>query len=243
MERSAFVSALTQLKELASLQGNMITSQQLEEQLAVLKLDEEQKNLVLQYLNDARIGINEPVDPDQYIVGEDRNYLDLYLEELKMLPPCSQGKREGLLLAAMSGEKDVREELMQSFLAQVVDVAKLYVGQGVLLEDLIGEGNVALAVVIDMLGSQESAAEAEEMIIQMVMRAMEELVYENHEEQSEMEEILEKANIILEKANELADSLMRKVSLQEVCNETGFKEEEIREILRITGWTVEVIEL
>lgn len=242
MERSVFVEALTQLKELAAMQGNMITTEQLEEQLAVLSLDEEQKALVLQYLKDARIGVDEPTDPDEYVTGEDRKYLDMYLEELKELPPCSESKKEALLLAAMAGEKDVISELIQAFLPQVADIAKLYVGQGVLLEDLIGEGNVALATLMDMLGSQESAAEAQEMIVQMIMSAMEELIYENREEQGELEEILEKANQVLEKANALSEELLRKVTLQEVSEQTGFSVEEIQEILRITGWKVEVID-
>ena len=243
MERSVFVEALTQLKELATMQGNMITTEQLEEQLAVLSLDEEQKTLVMQYLKDARIGVDEPANPDEYVTGEDRKYLDMYLEELKELPPCPDGKKEALLLAAMAGEKDVLTELIQAFLPQVVDIAKLYVGQGVLLEDLIGEGNVALATLMDMLGSQESAAEAEEMIAQMIMSAMEELVYENREEQGELEEILEKANLLLEKANALSEELLRKVTLQEVSEQTGFSVEEIQEILRITGWKIEVIDI
>lgn len=242
MERSAFVAVLTQLKELASMQGNMITTEQLEEQLSVLSLDDEQKALVMQYLKDARIGVDAPVDPDAYVVGEDRNYLEWYLEELKELPACSQSKKEALLMAAMAGERDVIGELTQAFLPQVADVAKLYVGQGVLLEDLIGEGNVALAVVMDMLGSQENAKEAEEMIIQMVMKAMEELIFENREEQGELEEILEKANHVLEKANALSEELLRKVTLEEVSAQTGFTTEEIKEILRITGWKVEVID-
>lgn len=243
MERSVFVEALTQLKELATMQGNMITTEQLEEQLVVLSLDEEQKTLVMQYLKDARIGVDEPANPDEYVIGEDRKYLDMYLEELKELPPCPDGKKEALLLAAMAGEKDVLTELIQAFLPQVVDIAKLYVGQGVLLEDLIGEGNVALATLMDMLGSQESAAEAEEMIAQMIMSAMEELVYENREEQGELEEILEKANLLLEKANALSEELLRKVTLQEVSEQTGFSVEEIQEILRITGWKIEVIDI
>lgn len=243
MDRSVFVEALSQLKELAAMQGNMITSEQLEEQLSVLSLDKEQKSLVLQYLKDARIGVDEPANPDDYMAGEDRQYLDMYLQELKELPPCPSGRKEALLLSAMAGEKDVLGELIQAFLPQVVDIAKLYVGQGVLLEDLIGEGNVALATLMDMLGSQESAAEAEEMIAQMIMKAMEELICENNDEQGELEEILEKANHILEKANALSEELLRKVTLQEVSGQTGYSVDEIGEILKITGWKIEVIDL
>ena len=216
-DSNLFVSALTELKETAVAQGNVISKEQLEEILGDMNLNDEQMDLVYQYLKDAKIGVDEPVDADEYVVGEDRKYLDMYLEELAELPPCSQSKKEALLLSAMAGETSVRDELIQAFLPQVADIAKIYAGQGVLLEDLIGEGNVALAVVMDMLGSQENAGEAEEMVVQMVMKAMESLVYEVQENRDSTSEIAEKANMVLEKANALAEELLRKVTRDEVC--------------------------
>ncbi|MBQ7971855.1 MAG: hypothetical protein IJ291_00160 [Lachnospiraceae bacterium] len=241
-DSNLFVSALTELKETAVAQGNVISKEQLEEILGDMNLNDEQMDLVYQYLKDAKIGVDEPVDADEYVVGEDRKYLDMYLEELAELPPCSQSKKEALLLSAMAGETSVRDELIQAFLPQVADIAKIYAGQGVLLEDLIGEGNVALAVVMDMLGSQENAGEAEEMVVQMVMKAMESLVYEVQENRDSTSEIAEKANMVLEKANALAEELLRKVTRDEVCQETGLSREELDEILRITGWKIEVID-
>lgn len=241
-DSNLFVSALTELKETAVAQGNVISKEQLEEILGDMNLNDEQMDLVYQYLKDAKIGVDEPVDADEYVVGEDRKYLDMYLEELAELPPCSQSKKEALLLSAMAGETSVRDELIQAFLPQVADIAKIYAGQGVLLEDLIGEGNVALAVVMDMLGSQENAREAEEMVVQMVMKAMESLVYEVQENRDSTSEIAEKANMVLEKANALAEELLRKVTRDEVCQETGLSREELDEILRITGWKIEVID-
>ncbi|MBQ3516444.1 MAG: hypothetical protein IJA29_04390, partial [Lachnospiraceae bacterium] len=99
-----------------------------------------------------------------------------------------------------------------------------------------------LAVLMDMLGSQESAKEAEEMIAQMIMEAMENLVYENRSESDSAGEWAEKANLVMEKANALADELLRKVTMEEVANETGMSVEEIAEILQVTGWKIEVID-
>ena len=110
-------------------------------------------------------------------------------------------------------------------------------------DDLDGFPDLLPLPTSSSFGSQESAAEAEEMIAQMIMSAMEELVYENREEQGELEEILEKANLLLEKANALSEELVRKVTLQEVSEQTGFSVEEIQEILRITGWKIEVIDI
>ena len=91
--------------------------------------------------------------------------------------------------------------------------------------------------------AMDRIAELEEMIAQMIMKAMEELICENNDEQGELEEILEKANHILEKANALSEELLRKVTLQEVSEQTGYSVDEIGEILKITGWKIEVIDL
>lgn len=242
LNEATFTRLLTELKETAAVQGNVVTKTQVEEQFEAYYLNDEQMELVYTYLRGAKIGVDEPVDLDTYIEGEDRKYLDMYLEELEQLPKVSQGKKEALLLSAMAGDMSVRNELTEAFLPQVVDIAKLYAGQGVLLEDLIGEGNVALAVLMDMLGSQESAKEAEEMIAQMIMEAMESLVYENQTESEGVGEWAEKANLVMEKANALADDLLRKVTMEEVSKETGMSVEEIAEVLQVTGWKIEVID-
>ncbi len=242
LDEATFTALLTELKENAAVQGNMLTTEQVEEAFEAYNLNEEQMALVYEYLKGAKIGVDEPVDYDAMIEGEDRKYLDMYLEELSKLPPVSDGKKQALLISAMSGDLSVRNELTEAFLPLVVDLAKLYTGQGVLLEDLIGEGNVALAVLMDMLGSQDSPKEAEEMIAQMIMEAMENLVYENRSENESAGEWAEKANLVMEKANALADELLRKVSMEEVSKETGMSVEEIAEVLQVTGWKIEVID-
>lgn len=242
LNEATFTKLLMELKETAAVQGNVLTTEQVEEPFEAYNLNEEQMSLVYEYLKGAKIGVDEPVDLDAMIEGEDRRYLDMYLEELAKLPPVSDGKKEALLLSAMTGDMSVCNELIEAFLPQVVDIAKIYTGQGVLLEDLIGEGNVALTVLMDMLGSQDSAKSAEEMIVQMVMQAMESLIYENQNENESAGEWAEKANLVMEKANALADELLRKVSMEEVSKETGMSVEEIAEVLQVTGYKIEVID-
>ncbi len=242
LNEATFMKLLTELKETAAVQDNILTTEQIQAQFENYDLNEEQMNLVYEYLKGAKIGVDEAVDLEAQIEGEDRKYLDMYLKELETLPPVSQGKKEAMLLSAMAGDTSVQNQLIEAFLPQVVDIAKLYVGQGVLLEDLIGEGNVALAVLMDMLGSQDSAKSAEEMIAQMIMEAMESLVYDNQNEDDGAKEWAKKANFVMEKANSLAEELLRKVSMEEVSRETGMSVEEIAEILQVTGWKIEVID-
>ena len=77
----------------------------------------------------------------------------------------TKGQKEAITLSAMAGERDAQQSLISVYLPQVVEISKLYAGQGVFLEDLIGEGNVALAMGVTMLGCLENASEAEGMLM------------------------------------------------------------------------------
>ena len=76
-------------------------------------------------------------------------------------------------------ETDAKKRLIEIYLPQVIEISKLYTGQGVYIEDLVGEGNLALAQGVTMLGCLEHAKEAEGMLMKMVMDAMEELIQED----------------------------------------------------------------
>ena len=103
----------------------------------------------------------------------------MYEEELAAMESVTAGQREAILLSAMAGETDAKKRLVEIYLPQVIEISKLYTGQGVYIEDLVGEGNLALAQGVTMLGCLEHAKEAEGMLMKMVMDAMEELIQED----------------------------------------------------------------
>ena len=138
-----FARTLEDVKKKAKEQGNCISRKQLEEAFAELGLETDQLALVEDYLEKHKIGIGEPVKPEDYLTGEEIRYLDNYLEEIKGLEEVTEGEREAITLSAMAGDKQAQARLAEIYLPEVVQIAKLYGGQGVYLEDLIGEGNCA----------------------------------------------------------------------------------------------------
>src|SRR5437764_3151283 len=70
--------------------------------------------------------------------------LRLYLREISRIPLLSAGKESYLAERAEQGDRDARNHLIEENLRLVVSIAKKYVGQGLSLEDLIGEGNIGL---------------------------------------------------------------------------------------------------
>lgn len=230
-----FAKTLEQVRKKAKEQGNCIAKEQVEEMFAPLALGEEQMNMVYDYLHQRKIGVGEPVDLDAYLEPEERNYLDAYLEALQELSEVSDGEREAITLSAMAGDVDARNRLIQLYLPEVAEIAKLYAGQGVYLEDLIGEGNVAVTAGVTMLGALEHASEAQGMLGKMIMDAMEDYIAQNAEEVKKDRKILDKVNKVAKAADELYEELQRKVTVEEVMQESGLSRRAIEDAIRMSG--------
>lgn len=243
MERELlFADKLQKLKETAKSQGNLVTEEQVKETFAEFSLEKEQFDLVYDYLKKHKIGIGEPVDADEYLSEEEKNFLQIYLDELEEIAPVSEDEKDAIILSAMAGDASAQERLLTLMLPQVVDMAKLYAGQGVFLEDLIGEGNVAVAMGVKMLGAMEHAAEAEGMLGKMIMDAMETYIAENAEEGKKDRHLADKVNKVADAARELAESYGRKVTEEELAEESGMSLKAIRDAMRISGDKIEDLE-
>lgn len=235
----AFAKVLEAVRKLAQKQGNCISKEQVKEAFEELSLEENQLALVFDYLKNHKVGIDEPVNLDEYLSEKEIDYLEVYKKELAMLKTVSGGEKEAVILSAMAGEKDAQEKLIHLYLPQVVEISRLYSGQGVFLEDLIGEGNVALAQGVTLLGAQENAAKAEGKLIQMIMDAMEEMIEQTLKEADTDKKAVERVNKVADKAKELAEELHRKVTIEELSNETGMSQKSIEEAMRISGFAIE----
>lgn len=243
-KEALFAQALQQIKNLAKEQGGMIEEVQLAEIFAEIdfNMDDSQKELVLDYLQKSGIGIGEPMDPEEYLSKEEVDYLNQYLEEVEQLEKFSDGEKEAITMSAMAGDKDAQNKLVEIYLPYVAEVAKLYAGQGVFLEDLIGEGNVALAMGVGMLDCLEKPSEVQGMLGSMMMDAMEEYIRENASEQQQDKKLADRVNKIAELAREVAEDLGRKVTPEELAEEKGISVKSVLEAVRLSGDKIEDID-
>lgn len=234
-----FAQKLQELKDNARLQGGYLTKEQIEE--AFDYMTAEQLEMVYDYFEKQKVGIGEPIIAEESLSGEDKGYLDYYLQELGELQEIAEGEKRAITMSAMAGDKEAREQMILMYLPQVVEVAKLYTGQGVLLEDLIGEGNAAVVAGVSMIDCLEEPEEAEGMLGKRMMDAMEELVQENSTEGQLNEVIVARVNKIMEAAKDMAEELQREVTKEEVARELHMAIEEIEEAIRISGHGIEYI--
>lgn len=237
-----FAQTLEAVRLKAKEQGGCVSEEQVREAFAAQDLSEEQLQMVFDYLVKHKVGIGKPVDPDEYLTEREKNYLQDYLDEIAVLPVYSQGEMEAFTLSAMAGEQEAQQKLMQCYLRDAADIARLYAGQGVLLEDLIGEGNLALAAGVSMLGSLEKPSEAPGMLAKMMMDAMEDYIRENTANEKTDRKIADKVNLVADKARELAEELHRKVTPEELARESELSLKAILDACRMSGYKIEDIE-
>ena len=237
-----FAKKLEEVRALAADQGGFVKQQQVLEIFEPLGLSDDQLQLVYDYLLKHKVGIDKPLDVDEFLTDEEKNYLQLYLEEIEAFPKYTSGEVEAYTISAMAGDAQAQGKLVEMNLSTVVDIAKLYAGQGVLLEDLIGEGNVALATSVTMLASMEDPKEVPALLGRMIMNAMEEFIEENTKNHEADRKIADKVNKVMEKAKELSEDLNKKVTVQELCEETGMSEKMVRDAIRVSGNAISYIE-
>ena len=93
----------------------------------------------------------KPAEPERETIQESdlnslaqSDSLRLYLREISRISLLTATREAMLAERAEQGDKDARNSLIEANLRLVVSIAKKYVGQGLSLEDLIGEGNIGL---------------------------------------------------------------------------------------------------
>ena len=74
----------------------------------------------------------------------EKNPLYLYMQEINRIPLLSKEEEEKIAHLAAEGNKAARDKLVNSNLRFVISIAKKYQNKGLLLEDLISEGNMGL---------------------------------------------------------------------------------------------------
>lgn len=242
-QEEIFRKELAELVRLGKSQGNQLSEEQVKEAFPDSGIDEGKISFIYEYLMQNKIAVEEEFDPEEAMSAEDKDFLAMFLEELEALPKVTEEEKRAVILSAMEDDEASKGRLLEIFLPKVAEIAKLYAGQGVLMEDLIGEGNVALTAAVSMASCVEKPEEAEGFFAGMIMDAMEVLVSAETDEKEIDEKILGQVNRVAEAAEELYQELHRKVTPEELAKETDLTVGEIQEAFRLSGDQIDTIDI
>lgn len=237
-----FMQLLQDTLKQARRAGGKISRGEIEEIFGDFSLEDAQVEQIEGYLKAHKILVlsGQPDSPET-LPEQERDFLTSYMAILEDVPKVSDQVLEALKISAMAGEASAQRELSEQMLGNVVDIARLYAGQGVGIEELIGAGNEALVTGVTLLGHLDSPQEVEGELGRRIMDSMEDLIsmmLDDHALDRELEDL---TNLVADKARELARTLGRKVTVQELAREGEVTAEQIAEALRLTGGRIEDI--
>ena len=105
-------------------------------------------------------------------------------------------------------------------LATVLETAMEYAGQGVMLSDLVQEGNIALMLSLESLNAESpdmGQDVCEEQVCAAIRSSMQETLEEQELLKSANDTIVTKVNLISQGVSNLTEELDRKVTVEELA--------------------------
>lgn len=144
-----------------------------------------------------------------------------------------------LFSAALAGEQEAIRLLTEHYMEKVLAVAEEYAHRGMLIQDLIQEGNIGLLMGLHGAADAERRT-TEDYLEREIRKTIRAAVDEQSGETRVGEEVTGKLNKLADSITELTEDLGREVSPEELSVFLDMPLDEIEDLLRIAGDTIEV---
>ena len=223
MDKNLFLKNMEEMIQIAKTNGNQIDHKELLDYFSDYELNEEAKKLLIASfveagirvlgVDEAQIVAEEEAKEKADISEEEQGAIRFYEEELEQMDlPGEEEQKE--LIHAWLVEKGDGEAVIESFLPQILEIARTHTGKGVLFGDLVQEGNIGLLEAIAMQRGSDSVGEA--MAI--------------------------KANRLDDASTFLSKELGREPKIEELAKYLSMTEEEVKEVMKISLDALSVME-
>lgn len=246
-DKIKFMEMLKDIKELAVTQNNELSQEEIQNFFEDMTLKEEDYQHIYSYLSENRIKVKGFLyKPDGKEAGDweedsfealnqtDSVYLKMYLKELKQLGRVTKEEEALLYDRAARREEEAKKDLVNAWLPKVVRMARRYKNQGVLLEDLIQEGNIGLLNAVERFYELGELKNPEKYLKQEIKQVMERALEESIGGDTLENTIIGRSNLIYEASKALAEDLGRTATIEELSGYTRLSEEEIEDILKLS---------
>lgn len=188
---------------------------------------------------------------------QEKQLLDMYLEDLKSIAPLSRTTQAVILQDVCDKDVESRGVIINNYFLQVVEWVKAYAGKGVAMMDLIQEANV---IVMDELGRRDWMKQLDAFdvmdsddinawtdlserldayLIDRVKEGIGKLIEEQTDEKMAGNKILAKVNAVNDAAEAAHKEYGRKVTVEELAQFMHVPVEDVSEALRLSANRIE----
>ena len=241
-DKLKFQEALVSLQSRAEEQGGVLIIEDMQDCLKNMNFNQEQLGMISVYLTGKGIhveGAELPKEEQKPYTEEEEEFLVQYRKELKSARRQPEDRLEILWQQVKQGERAARELLAEHYMEKVLAVAEEYAHQGILIQDLVQEGSLGLLMGLNSFGQPEDL-EPEEHLEREIRKSIRQAMEEQNGESSVGEEVTRKLNRLADSITELTEDLGRQITPDELSVYLEMPLEEIEDLLRIAGDTIEM---
>ncbi|MFG6329511.1 MAG: hypothetical protein K1W06_08610 [Lachnospiraceae bacterium] len=252
-EQERFLEILSEIKNIAALQNNTLSKEEICRYLGGMDFDSGKIEAVYKYLSAGGIkitGYEALSGVTETSMAEDRALFNqkIYRQEVEKLAITGSGETNSIIKGFLMGDDTLRDRLAESKLAHVIRLASEYSRRSIVadktvsIDEIISEGNVGLLTGISIISENRAQYikengvpdyEAVHGIINMeIVNAMESFIDMEASGKDWENAMLAKANLLHEAAKYLAGENGNIPSEEELSEYTKIPVEEIK---RITG--------
>ena len=232
MDKNLFLKNMEEMIAIAKTNGNQIDHKDLLDYFSDYNLNEEAKKLLIASFIEAEAKAN--------VSEEEQGAIRFYEEELSQMDlPGEEEQKE--LITSWLADKEDGEAVIESFLPQILEIARNHMGKGVLFGDLVQEGNIGLleAMAIYQDGDAEGfLAHAKSAVEDSILDA----IAMQRGSDSVGEAMAIKANRLDDASTFLSKELGREPKIEELAKYLSMTEEEVKDIMKISLDALSVME-
>ena len=220
-DRAQFQKKLGELLAVAAGQKNKMTQQEVEAFFQEDHLNEEQMNLVSEFLMSQKVEVSgytgslksSAEEEKDTLSQQEKDYVAEYLIDIEKMPKTTE-----------------QEVTLAYYLPKVVEEAVKFHIPGVFIGDVIQEGNVSLMM---YLSEEKKADEAE--VLEKIRAGIRMMLESHTEEKRRDNQMVERVNDLDETIKSMKEEYGRKVAVDEVAERMGITEDAVEDILKLAG--------
>ncbi|MCI8409724.1 MAG: hypothetical protein HFJ09_10740 [Lachnospiraceae bacterium] len=251
LDKSKFMEMLAAITEVAKVQENQITKEEIQEYFAGMNMEESQYQHIYQYLGENGVQIpgfvykeyskREEIEETKEETKEERPIaLSIYMKELEEISGLSKEERTSLFLALRNKDEQAKSKLIEGYLPVVVEIARDYKDKGLPIEDLIQEGNLGLLQGLEAVSTIANIEDVDAFLQEHIKMAIAMVIDEEVGENDWETAMVAKTSLISEAAKVLAEDLGRVATVKELSDYTKIPIEEVKDILSLSLDAVKV---
>lgn len=156
--------------------------------------------------------------------------LEMYIEELGQVKPCTLQEEAEILAELAAGRKDRMSRLVEGKLKDAMEQALLFRDRGLPFHDLVQEANMALL----LAAGEYSGGDFNVLMKKKIGETLTEAVNAQQAEIKMEEEMAARVNVLKDISASMAKELGREATVEELAERMQMTTDEIKDIMKLT---------